>query len=95
MTYEQAIEQLYALDLRLASEEDIISFLRKYGRAGGIIDHYHPAYGEDGVHNFFVRASNYDLKKEKITTTDRLRYPPIKYNIDYQRASTTSKTMFY
>lgn len=92
---KEVIEQLKALNLEEATENDIVQIMHKAGRAGGIITTYHPAYGSGAVPNIFVRASNYDPKSEQISSTDRLRYPPLKFNTDYQRASTPKMPMFY
>lgn len=92
---KQIVEKLKQLNLTTANEEDIVSIMLKAGRGGGIITDYHPAYTENDVPNFFVRASNYNSNKEQIISTDRLSYPPLKFNEKYQRASTPQKPMFY
>jgi len=95
MESNEIIEQLNNLDLSLATEEDVISIIHQYGRAGAIITKLHETKTVDSTPHLFVRATNYDPKKEKISSTDRLRYPPIEYNTQYQRASTPDKPMFY
>lgn len=92
---KEVIEQLNRLNLKNATEEDIVAIMHQAGKAGGIITEYHPAYGPKAVPNFFVRATNYNPKSEPISSTDRLRYPPLEYNTNFQRASTPSRPMFY
>ena len=92
---KEVLRQLNSLNLRDATEEDIVAIMHQAGRIGGILTQYHPAYGPKAIPNFFVRASNYNPNQEEITSTDRLRYPPLKYNTYYQRASTPSRPMFY
>ena len=95
MKSEDLIEQLRGLDLTQASEEDIVNIIHQYGRAGAIITKLHQTTGIDSTPHLFVRASNYDPKKESIFSTDRLRYPPLEYNTDYQRASTPDTEVSY
>lgn len=86
---------LRTLNLQTSTEDDIIQIFSNAPRAGAIITEYHPAYGPKGVPNLFVRASNYNPTKEIISNTDRLTYPPLEFNKEYQRASTPSQPMFY
>lgn len=92
---KEVIEKLTGLNLEYATEMDIVEIMHQAGSAGGVITKYHPAYGSQAVPNFFVRATNYNPDSEEITSTDRLRYPPLEYNTDFQRASTPSRPMFY
>lgn len=95
MNCKEVIEGLKKLPLETALEQDIVNLMQEYGRAGAIITKLHPAYTEDSIPNLFVRASNYDPAQETITNTDRLKYPPLQYNTEYQRASTPCRPMFY
>lgn len=95
MASQDLIKQLQGLDLSIATENDILSIIHQYGRAGAIITKLHKTKNIESTPHLFVRATNYDPKKETIQTTDRLRYPPLIFNKEYQRASTPSSPMFY
>src|SRR5687768_3405232 len=95
MNCQKIIDSLKELPLDTCSENEIIELVKIYPLTGAIITTYYPAIGIEGVPNLFVRATNYDPSKEKIVSTDRLKYPPLAFNTEYQRASTPSCPMFY
>ena len=90
----EVIEGLKNLDLNLSTESDVVGLMHRFPRGGAIITKLHPG-SEHNIPNLFVRASNYNPKNEAITSTDRLKYPPLKFNTGYQRASTPARPMFY
>lgn len=53
-----------------------------------------PQIGGQPPH-LFTRATIYDPKTTLISNVDRIKYPPLKFNTKYQRASTPAKPMFY
>ncbi len=95
MTPEEIICTLKELPLNNATDDEIINLIKEYPRTGAIITTYYPAIGDQGVPNLYVRATNYDPTKESVSSTDRLKYPPLKYNTEYQRANTPPQPMYY
>lgn len=95
MNTNEIIENLNRLDLKSCTEKDILQLYKRFKLTGVIKTTYYPLINPEDDPNMLVRASNYDPKKEKITNTDRLRYPELEYNKNYQRASTPTQPMFY
>lgn len=97
MNSKDIISSLKRLEKKLdeVGEKDFFDIFKYYGPIGAILTTLHPGDNNGQIPNLFVRASNYDPRKEKILTTDRLKYPPTVKNKSYQRASTPSRPMFY
>ncbi|MBK8241881.1 MAG: hypothetical protein IPK88_00525 [Saprospiraceae bacterium] len=77
------------------SKEFVSNAFKRIGKLGTIVSIYWPQLRNEQFPHLIVRASAYNSNKEVITKIEGLKYPPLEFNKNYQRASTPDDSMFY
>ncbi len=75
--------------------EFVSNVFNNLGQLGAIVSVYWPPLTFGQFPNLVVRATAYNSGVEIVTNIVRLKYPPFKFNTNYQRASTPDNPMFY
>ncbi len=84
---KDVINAIKNLDLTKYPHDEILSELRKIGKAGLVMNTLHP--------NYEVIRVRPNRNGERFSNINDLTYKPEEFNKTYQRGSTPNKTMFY
>lgn len=77
------------------STDFVSKVFNNIGQLGAIVSVYWPPLKFGQFPNLVVRATAYNSRVEIVTNIVRLKYPPLQFNTNYQRASTPDNPMFY